>query len=60
MHDNLSLSLGVKKGGSYDKTRSACNSKKCPSDIRTFNTYFSKSNVRVEPEVERPLPTFIL
>ena len=35
-------------------------SKKCPSGNRTFNTYYYKSNVGVEQEVERPLPTLLL
>lgn len=55
-----SVEQGVEKGGNHDKTRSACNSKKCPSGIRTFNTYYYKSIVGVEQEVERPLPTLLL
>lgn len=60
IHDNLPLDKGVEKGGSHDKTRNTCNSKKCPSSDRTFNTYYYKSHVGVEQEVERPLPTLLL
>ena len=60
IHDKLLLDKGVEKGGSHDKTSNTCNSKKCPSSDRTFNTYYYKSNVGVEQEVERPLPTFLL
>lgn len=51
IHDKLPLNKGVRKGGSHDKTRNACNSKKCPSGIRTFNTYSCKFHVGVEQEV---------
>ena len=60
IHDNLLLCKGVEKGGSHDETRSACNSKKCPSSDRTFNTYYYKSHVGIVQEVERPLPTLLL
>lgn len=60
IHDNLSLDKGVEKGGSHDKTRIACNSKKCPSGIRTFDTNYCKFHIGVEQEVERPLPTLLL
>ena len=60
IHDKLLLNKGVEKGGSHDKTRKACNSKKCPNSTRTFNTYFSKLHVGVEQEVFRPLPTLLL
>ncbi len=60
IHDKLLLNKGVEKGGSHDKTRNTCNSKKCPSSDRTFNTYFCKFYVGVEQEVERPLPTLLL
>ena len=51
IHDKLLLNKGVEKGGNHDKTRNACNSKKCPSGFRTFNTYYYKSSVGVEQEV---------
>ena len=60
IHDKLLLNKGVEKGGRHDKTRNACNSKKCPNSTRTFNTYFSKLHVGVEQEVKRPLPTLLL
>ena len=51
MHDNLQLDKGVEKGGSYDKTRSACNSKKCPNRHWAFITSYCLHNVGVEQEV---------
>ncbi len=60
IHDKLPLCKGVEKGGSHDETRNACNSKKCPSSDRTFNTYYYKSTVGIVQEVERPLPTLLL
>ena len=60
IHDNLLLCKGVEKGGSHDKTRNTCNSKKCPSRHRTFNTYYYKFIVGIVQEVERPLPTLLL
>ena len=57
--ENLPLEKGVEKGGSHDKTRSACDSKKCPSGIRTFDTNYCKFHVGVEQEVEKPLPTLL-
>ena len=60
IHDKLPLCKGVEKGGSHDKTRNTCNSKKCPSSDRTFNTYYYKSTVGIVQEVERPLPTLLL
>lgn len=60
IHDKLQLSKGVEKGGSHDKTRNACNSKKCPNRHWAFNTYFCKFIVGTEQEVERPLPTLLL
>ena len=60
IHDKLSLCKGVEKGGSHDKTRNTCNSKKCPSRHRTFNTYYYKFIVGIVQEVERPLPTLLL
>lgn len=60
IHDKLQLCEGVKKGGSHDKARNTCDSKKCPSGNRTFDTYFCKFYVGTVQEVERPLPTLIL
>lgn len=60
IHDKLPLCKGVEKGGSHDKTRNACNSKKCPSDIRTFVTCYCLHIVGIVQEVERPLPTLLL
>lgn len=51
IHDKLLLDKGVWKGGSHDKTRNTCNSKKCPSGNRTFNTYSCKFHVGSEQEV---------
>ena len=50
-HDKLLLGKGVKKGGNHDKTRSTCNSKKCPTGDRTFNTCYCKFHVGIEQEV---------
>lgn len=60
IHDNLLLCKGVEKGGNHDKTRSACNSKKCPNSTRTFITCYCSHIVGIVQEVERPLPTLLL
>ena len=60
IHDKLPLCKGVEKGGSYDKTRNACDSKKCPTRHRTSFNCYCMFPVGIVQEVERPLPTFIL
>ena len=60
IHDKLPLCKGVEKGGRHDKTRKACNSKKCPNSTRAFDTYYRKLHVGIVQEVERPLPTLLL
>lgn len=60
IHDKLLLCKGVEKGGSHDKTRSACNSKKCPNGTRTFVTCYCLYIVGIVQEVKRPLPTLLL
>ena len=60
IHYKLLLCKGVEKGGSHDETRNTCNSKKCPSSDRTFNTYYYKFHVGIVQEVERPLPPLSL
>ena len=60
IHDNLLLCKGVEKGGNHDKTRCACNSKKCPNSTRTFITCYCLHIVGIVQEVERPLPTLSL
>ena len=51
IHDKLPLCKGVEKGGYYDKTRNACNSKKCPYAHRAFITCYCMHIVGVEQEV---------